>query len=57
VTIKTEFQFMNAAKAPYYAVIVGAGTLDTEGGPIIYAKGQVLDSAEGTTSAVSFRRR
>ncbi len=29
---------------PYYAAILGAGTLDTKGGPIINSKGQVMNT-------------
>jgi predicted oxidoreductase len=35
-----------AAKGPYYAALLGAGTLDTKGGPKINARGEVLDSAD-----------
>ncbi|MDN5938350.1 MAG: FAD-binding protein, partial [Salinisphaera sp.] len=33
-----------AASGPYYAVILGAGTLDTKGGPVMDASGRVLDT-------------
>lgn len=59
-SIEVAFQFMNAPvapnpypnmalhpiadKGPFYAVILGAGTLDTKGGAVVNANGQVLDS-------------
>jgi hypothetical protein len=35
-----------ADTGPYYAVLIGAGTLDTKGGPKINAKGEVLNMDE-----------
>jgi 3-oxosteroid 1-dehydrogenase len=34
-----------AATGPYHCIILGAGTLDTRGGPVINARSQIVDSA------------
>lgn len=34
------------AQGPYYCILVGGGTLDTNGGPKINAKAQILDTKE-----------
>jgi predicted oxidoreductase len=33
-----------ASTGPYYAVLIGGGTLDTKGGPKINVHGQILDT-------------
>ncbi len=41
-----------AETGPYYAVILGAGTLDTNGGPLINHKAQVIDTENKPTAGL-----
>ncbi len=43
---KNKTLFPIASEGPFYAAILGAGTLDTKGGPRINSKGQVLDASQ-----------
>ncbi len=41
--MKNPYMAPISAEGPYYAILLGAGTLDTKGGPVFDVNGQVID--------------